>query len=305
MANENSQLQARIESGRPLLLAELSPPRDGDPAPVREAARIYAGRVHALGVSDNRDGVSLSALAAASLVADEGVEPVLHMVTRDRNRIALLSDCLGARALGIPNLLVTTGTHQTLGPARAARNVFDIDSIQLLQALSDPAAFRAIAGSEALGEAGAFCLGGVATPFADPIEMQSMRLSKKVRAGARFLISQPVFDVVRFESFMAEITRRGLHERAAVIAGIRVLADAEQARTYAAARPRPMIPESVLQRLSTASGREAQRAAGIEIATETIERLAAVNGLRGFEIRADGGDEAALRVMENANLGND
>ena len=118
--NDKSDLQARIQSGKQLLIAELSPPKSGDPESVRRLAKMYAGKVHALGVSDNRDGAAMSALAAASLVVREGIEPILHVVTRDRNRIALISECLGAQALGIRNILCTTGTHQTLGPARAA-----------------------------------------------------------------------------------------------------------------------------------------------------------------------------------------
>ena len=132
MALEKTELHKRIESGKQLLLAELSPPKGADPAPLRAAARGFAGKVHALGVSDNRDGVHMAALVAAALIIAEGVEPIVHMTTRDRNRIALVSDCLGAQAMGIRNLLCTTGTHQTLGPCRKARNVFDMDSIQLL-----------------------------------------------------------------------------------------------------------------------------------------------------------------------------
>ena len=132
-AVERTNLRERIESGKSILIAEVSPPASDDAAAVRAVADRYAGKVHALGVSDNRDRVCMSALAAASLVASGGVEPILHIVTRDRNRIALISECLGAQALGIRNILCTTGTHQTLGQFRAARNVFDIDSIQLLQ----------------------------------------------------------------------------------------------------------------------------------------------------------------------------
>jgi methylenetetrahydrofolate reductase (NADPH) len=303
MSDQKTELKKRIEAGKPLLLAEVSPPHGADPAPLRAAAQKYAGKVHALGISDNRDGVCMSALAAASLIASQGVEPILHMVTRDRNRIALISDCLGAQALGIGNLLCTTGTHQTLGPARAARNVFDIDSIQLLQALSDPSIYGSVVGEKEHDRAPALCLGATATPFADPMQLQIQRLDKKVRAGARFLITQPVFDLERFGAWWQEVRQCGIQQKAAFVAGIRLLTDADRARAYAAQRPRPMIPESgVLERLAAAAGKDAQRAAGIEIAVETIQRLSALEGLRGFEIRADGDDEAALAVMEKAKL---
>lgn len=304
MAHDKTELQKRIESGKPLLLVELSPPASGDSAPLLAAAKHYAGKVHALGISDNRDGVRMSALAAARLVASEGFETILHLVTRDRNRIALLSECLGAQALGIRNILCTSGTHQTLGRSSGARNVYDLDAIQLLHALSDPAAGRALVGESGLNGASALFTGAVAAPFADPMPLQIARLGKKVRAGARFLITQPVFDLERFGAFWKEVTRAGLAEKVAIVAGIRLLADAESARAYAAARPRPMIPEAtVLGRLASKSGTSAQRQEGIEIAVETIRRLKALPGLRGFELRGDGDHDAVLAVMQKAGLG--
>ena len=303
MANKTSDLQVRIDSGQQILIAELSPPKSGDPAGVQERARLYAGKVHALGVSDNRDGASMSALAAASLVTQEGVESILHVVTRDRNRIALVSECLGAQALGIHNILCTTGTHQTLGPARMAKNVFDLDSVQLLKAYANLANDGSFVGEERFAGAGPFCLGAAISQHADPFEMQMMRLAKKVEAGAQFVITQPVFDLDRFETFWSAVTSRGFHEKVAILAGIRLLNSADLARAYAESRPRPKIPAAVLERISARSDAKAQHAEGIAIAVETIQRLVETPGLRGFEIRADGDDEAVLSVIEQAGLG--
>lgn len=302
MARENTNLHQRIESGRQILVGEVSPPLGSDPAAVREVAKRYAGKVHALGVSDNRDRVCMSALAAASLVASEGVEPILHVVTRDRNRIALVSDYLGARALGIGNLLCTSGTHQTLGRFRAAKNVFDVDSIQLLQTYAGLASDGRIVGEDGIDGAGPVCLGAVAGPYADPVEMQLLRLAKKVSAGARFLITQPVFDIERFEAWWKEVARRGTDRKAAVLAGIRLLTDAEKARAYANQRPDPRVPDPVVERLVSAGDKNARRTAGIEIAAETVKRLSAFSGLRGFEICGDGDDDAALEVIEKSGL---
>jgi len=305
MAGEKTGLQRRIESGKPLLLGEVSPPRGGDPAPLRDAARRYAGRVHALGISDNRDRVSMSALVAASLVLAEGAEPILHVLTRDRNRIALVADYLGAQALGIRNLLCTTGVHQTLGRFRAAKNVFDVDSTQLLRIYADLSADGSIVGEDRIEAAGPVCLGGVASPYADPIEMQLVRLAKKVSAGAEFLITQPVFDVERFTLWLKEVSRRGLQEKAAIVAGIRPLGDAETAGAFAARRPSPRVPNAMLERIASAADKRAQRAAAIEIAVETIERLLELDGLRGFQIGGDGDDDAALEIIEKSGLGID
>lgn len=287
-----TSLRERIESGKPILMAEVAPPVTADADSVRRVAAGYVGKVHALGVSDNRDQARLSALVAASLVAGEGVEPLLHVVTRDRNRVALQSECLGALALGIGNVLCTSGTHQTLGQFAAARNVFDIDSVQLLKLY------------DGLGSNGSLCLGATAAPYGDPLELQVMRLSKKVAAGARFLVTQPVFDLERFHAWWKEVLRRGIQE-IAIIAGVRLLRNAEEAKAYAEKRPRPMIPDALLNRLASKPDQAAQRAEGIQIAVETIQRLSEVEGLRGFEIVGGGDDEAVLEVIEKCQLGVD
>ncbi len=181
--NKATDLQQRLESGKSVLLAEISPPAEAEPAGVEQLAKRFLGKVHALGVSDNRDRVGMAALAAATLVAGQGVEPILHVTTRDRNRIALVSEVLGAHALGIRNILCTSGTHQTLGHFRAAKNVYDLDVIQLLEACGNLAKDASLVGEGALPGADGFCLGAVASPNADLLELQMIRLDKKVSAG--------------------------------------------------------------------------------------------------------------------------
>jgi len=303
MAKEKTNLARLIESGARILVAEVSPPLGADPTPVAESASRYAAKVHALGVTDNRDGVCMSALAAASLVKAAGVEPIMHVVTRDRNRIALVSDYLGAQALGIRNVLSTSGTHQTLGRPRASKNVFDVDSIQLIRTYAGLATDASIIGEQAIDGCGPACLGAAACPYADPVELQLVRLAKKVAAGAQFVITDPVFDLDRFDNWWKEVTRRGIHEKVAVLAGIRVLADARDATAYAGRRPDPMVPRALVERIASASDTTAQRAAGIEIAVETIDRLSRTEGLRGFQICGGGHDDAALEVIEKSGLG--
>ena len=300
---EPTALQQRITAGKPLVLAEISPPQGGDPAVVRDVARRLAGKFHAVGVSDNRDHVAMSALAAATLVAGEGVEPILHVVTRDRNRIALVSDALGAQALGIRNLLCTSGTHATLGPFRTAKSVFDVDAVQLLDTYANLAKNGSLVGASEIAGAGPFCLGGVASPNADPLELQVLRMAKKAGNGAQFLITPPVFDLDRFNAWWQEVSRRGLPEKVAIVAGIEALGNGEKAAELAGKRPRPRVPEALLARLSAGADRAAQRAAGIAVAVETIERLRAVKGLRGFQICLDGDVDAALEVVQKASLG--
>ena len=303
MSTQPTILQERITSGKAILLAEIQPPRGGDPAPLRAAAKRFAGKVHALGVNDNRDRVAMSALAAASLVLAEGLEPILHVTTRDRNRIALVSEALGAQALGIRNLLCTSGTHQTLGSYRSAKNVYDIDAVQLLQAYANLSSDGGLLGESAMEGAGPFCLGAVASPDADPPALQLSRLVKKVAAGARFLVTQPVYDTVRFEAWWKEVTRRGVHEQAAILAGIQPLSDGP----FAQAGPRSSagIPDPLLDRAASQGDPVARRAAAIRIAVETIRRLSDLPGIRGFCISADGDPEAALQIIEESGLVSD
>jgi methylenetetrahydrofolate reductase (NADPH) len=297
-------LAERIASGKPILLAEISPASGADPGPVRDLAKRYVGKVDAVGVSDNRERVTMSALAAAMLIANEGLEPILHITTRDRNRIALVSEALGAQALGIHNLLCTSGTHQTLGQFRAARNVYDIDSIQLLQACSGltNGGGRLVGETRGFEGAGPFCLAAVAAPFADPMEMQITRLVKKIKAGAKLLVTQPVYDLERFGVWWQKVTRRGLHEQAAFVVGIQPLTRNHLADAQAGKRPSPRIPESMLGRITAAGDPAAQRAVAITIALETIECLASTPGLRGFCISSDDDIEAALQIIEKSGL---
>ena len=297
-------LQERIVSGEEILLGEISPPQGVAPEWLRSAARRLAGKVDAVGVSDNRERVSTSALAAATLIAAEGLEPILHVSTRDRNRIALVSEALGAQTLGIRNLLCTSGTHQTLGHFRAAKNVYDIDSIQLLKAYSGLPGDGGLLGEEhGLEGAGRFCLGAVASPCADPPELQIARLVKKTCAGAEFLITQPVFDLERFHAWWQEVTRRGIHEKVAILAGIQPLCNGSLASAKAGHRRLAAIPEAVLARILASSDPASQRATAIQIALETIERLSAVRGLRGLSISGDGDLDAALDVIEKSGVG--
>ena len=306
--NKPTDLQQRLESGKGVLLAEISPPGasacgSAAPVAVQQLAKRFAGKVHALGISDNRDRVGMAALAAASLVAGQGVEPILHMTTRDRNRIALVSEVLGAHALGIRNILCTSGTHQTLGNFRAAKNVYDIDVIQLLQTCANLADDGSLVGERAIAGAECFCLGAVASPNADLLELQMIRLAKKVSAGAGFLVSQPVYDLERFGAWWAEVVRCGLHEKTAILAGIEPLG--EHALEHARAKRRPLsrIPEAVFQRVAAKADAAARRGAAIEVAVETVKQLSETKGLRGFSICVDGDQDAALEIIDKSGLG--
>jgi len=303
MTENETRFQTKLRSGEPILIVEVAPPKGGDPTPLRSAAKRFGGKADAIGVSDNRNGVRMASLAAAGILAAEGVEPILHMVTRDRNRIALIADCLGAQALGVRNILCTSGDHQALGDYPLARNVFDVDSTQLIEAIahmSDQVRREAWGGP--FEGAGPFCAGAVAAPFADPAELQLIRLSKKVTAGAKFLITQPVYDLDRFRVWWDQVTQRGIHKKTRILAGVKPLLDSALAKSCSESRPDPRIPQSILDRISSAGGRPAERSAGIQIAIETIREISSLKGVAGFQICADGDADAVLEIVERSGL---
>jgi methylenetetrahydrofolate reductase (NADPH) len=298
MSIEKSKLQKRIDSGRPIILSEITPPTSSDAADVKTLVGKFAGKVHGLGVSDNREVVTMSALAAASMVISAGVEPILHMTTRDRNRAALVSDYIGAQALGIQNVLCTSGSHQTLGAFSSSKNVYDVDATILLQTFKNLGKDASIVGSEKLDGTVPMCLGAVASPYADPMELQLPRIAQKIFVGAQFVITHPVFDVDRFGNWWKEVKNRGLDRKAAIIAGIKILIDPKSTAEYAAKRPLPMVTEAILKRLGNVSGAEKCRKEGIAIALETIHTLSALDGIRGFEITCDEDPQAAVEVLQ-------
>jgi methylenetetrahydrofolate reductase (NADPH) len=302
MTQTATQLAQRLASGKPLVIVETAPPPGADPAALREAAGCYAGKVDALALSDNRDRVSMSALAAAAIVAGEGLEPILHVTTRDRNRIALVSEALGACALGVRNLLCTSGTHQTLGPFRAARNVYDIDAVQLLRAYSGLADDGSLVGQAGFAGAGGLCLGAAASPAADPLELQLSRLEKKVAAGAKFLVTQPIWDLERFDAWWREVCGRGLHERVAILAAVRPLGAEDLAGPSQGKPPSERIPPALLQRVASADGAAARRAVALDVALETVQRLAGVAGLRGWSFSADGDTQAVAEILDRSGV---
>jgi methylenetetrahydrofolate reductase (NADPH) len=247
MNKHESKLQEKIRSGQQIVLAEFKPPKTSDPELVRKIAKQLLSHVDAIGISDNRNEICMSAVTAASIVLSEGVEPILHMTTRDRNRIALMSDCLGAHALGIRNLLCTSGEHQTLGTYKTAKNVYDVDPVQLLQLVS---------GIEPDTK---FCLGGVANPYSEPVDLQMMVIDKKISAGAEFFITQPVINVDKFIGWLKKITDAEYDKKAVFIAGVEVGDD------------------------------------GPKKSIETIKQLSSLKGLRGFEI--SGNTESVIEVL--------
>jgi len=295
-----TNLEKILESGRFAVTAEAGPPKGTSAAVVQKKGELLRNCCDAVNVTDNQTAiVRMSSLAGCMLLKQVGVEPVMQMVVRDRNRLALQSDILGAVAMGIGNFLCLSGDHQKFGNHPTAKGVFDIDSIQLIQMLKkmrDEKKF--LCGDEISGEAPIF-IGAVANPFADPFEFRVKRLAKKVKAGADFIQTQAVYDVPKFAKFMEMVCERGLDKQVHILAGvipIRAVGMARYMRDYVSG---VSVPDEIITRLEQA---EKAKDEGVKIILEIIEQVKEIPGVHGIHIMAVGWEEIVPEIVGRAGL---
>ncbi len=295
-----SNLERVLEAGHFGVTAELGPPKGADAEEVRELARLLKGNVDAANVTDNQTAVvRMSSIGAARLMLEEGLEPVMQMVTRDRNRIAIQSDILGASAMGIKNVLCLTGDHQSLGNNPQARGVWDLDSLQLLGVLKGMRDDGVDAGGEELKGVPELFLGAAANPFGDPTAFRVTRLAKKIAAGADFIQTQVIYDVGRFEVWMEECRDRGLLDKVHVMGGIVPLKSAGAAKYMQKMVAGIYVPNEIVKRMKQA---EKGKVEGRKIALELIEELRTVKGNHGVHIMAIMWEKLVPRLVEEAGL---
>jgi methylenetetrahydrofolate reductase (NADPH) len=297
------RLQRLLDAGHFVVTAECGPPRGPDRDTVRRKAALLRGHVDAVNVTDNQTSiVRMSSMAASRILFEEGVEPVMQMVCRDRNRIAMQSDYFGAVALGIPNLLCLTGDHQTFGNQSGAKNVFDIDSIQMLDAfrsIRDDG--RILGGDEVQGAAPMF-LGAASNPFGDPQAIRVVRLAKKVAAGAGFVQTQCVFDMETFRRFMQQVRDRGLDEKVHILAGVIPLKSLGMAKYMASNVSGVEMPDAVIDRIRGVPKPE-RAAEGVRLCVEQIQELRDIPGVHGVHIMAIEWEEKVAEIVAAAGLG--
>lgn len=299
---EASQLKRVLDQGEFAVTAECGPPKGADPEVVLKKAELLRGKVDAVNVTDNQTAiVRMSSLAACSLLKSAGLDPVLQVVVRDRNRIALQSDILGASALGIRNVLCLSGDHQCFGNQPQALGVFDLDSIQFIQTVKAMRDEGAILGGEPLSKAPELFIGAAANPFADPLQFRVVRLAKKIKAGTDFIQSQCIYNLKRFEEWVATARERGLTEQVAILGGVTPLKSVGMAK-YMKNRVSGMdIPDEVIKRMEGVP-KDKQRDEGIEICVETIQKLKEIPGVRGVHIMAIEWEEAVGEIAERSGL---
>jgi len=297
-----SRLKKVLSMGHFAVTAECGPPKGADPEVIRNKGRLLKTYVDSVNVTDNQTGVvRLSSLASCVILRGEGLDPVLQMVTRDRNRIALQSDVLGASALGIRNILCLSGDHQSMGNQPEAKGVFDLDSMQLLQVVRRMRDKGMILGGDQLSSMPELFIGAVENPFGDPQHYRVTRLAKKVRAGAEFIQTQCIYNLDRFKEFMREVVNRGLDGKVAILGGVTPLKSARMAEYMAKNVAGMDIPAGVIDRMK-ASPAKGERQEGIRIAVETIQALTQIKGVRGVHIMAIEWEEAVPELVEKAGL---
>jgi methylenetetrahydrofolate reductase (NADPH) len=296
-----SNLERILEKAQFAVTAELGPPKGNDVGVVEKKAELLKGYVDAINVTDNQTAiVRMSSIAACSHLVRMGLEPVMQMVTRDRNRIAMQSDIFGASALGIKNMLCLSGDHQSFGNQVDAKNVFDLDSIQLIDCVRTMRDEKTVLSSddEIEGEIKMF-IGAAANPFGDPFEFRVVRLAKKVAAGVDFIQTQCIYDMSRFKEWMKMVTDRGLHEKVHILAGVTPLKSGGMARYMARNVSGISIPEEVIDRMVKA---EKPGEEGIKLCVAQIQELREIEGIHGVHIMAIEWEHRVAEIAERAGL---
>ena len=300
--NAQSRLQETLSKGEFAVTAECGPPRGANPEVVRKKGELLKGYVDAVNVTDNQTAiVRMSSIAACSHLLQMGLEPVMQMVTRDRNRIALQSDIMGAYSLGIKNILCLSGDHQSFGSQPDALNVFDIDSMNLIRTVQTMREQgKDMSGSELNGPPRMF-IGAAANPFADPFEYRVIRLAKKIDAGADFIQTQCIYNMDRFKEWMKMARDEGLTEKVHILGGVTPLKSAGMAKFMNNKVAGMDVPEPLIKRMAGVSKEKAVEE-GIKICLETIAELRDIEGVHGVHIMAIEWEEIVGQIVESAGL---
>ncbi len=309
-----SNLEKILRAGHFAVTGELGPPQSADGSVIRKKANLLKGVTDAVNITDNQTAiVRMSSIASAVLAMQEDLEPIVQMTCRDRNRLAIQADLLGAQALGVRNLLCLTGDHQSFGNHPTAKNVHDLDSVQLIQmvkTMRDESKFQC--GDDIKGESPSLFIGGAANPFGDPFEFRPYRLAKKAVAGADFIQTQLIYDIPRFREYMKKVVDMGLHEKVYILAGVGPIKSSGAARYMRDNVPGMIVRDEYVDRMAAAikgipkeektARRKAWRETGIRICIEQIQEIQEIEGVAGVHIMAIEWEEAVQPIVEGAGL---
>jgi len=294
-------LKQILSDGKFAITAEVGPPKGSDPSKIIQKGEILRGHVDAFNVTDNQTAVvRMSSMAACCILQKMDLEPVMQITCRDRNRIALQSDVLGASAVGIKNILCLTGDHQSFGNHPEAKGVYDIDSIQLVQMIKnmrDSGIFQS--GDKILYKNPDVFIGAAANPFADPFEFRVDRLEKKIKAGANFIQTQSVFNVNKFNIWMDEVRSRGIDKKVHILAGVTPLKSLKMTNRMRFHVPGVDIPDEIAKKMENA---EDPKEEGFDIALELINEIKKIKGIHGLHITALFWEDIIPSIVREADL---
>ena len=297
-----SNLEKILSAGKFAVTGELGPPRGGNASAISEKAQHLKGMVDAVNITDNQTAVvRMASWAASALLMKEGLEPNYQMVCRDRNRIAMQADILGAHALGIRNMLCLSGDHQLFGDHPKSKKVFDIDSMQLIAMAKKMRDEGKFLNGEELSEPPKMFIGAAANPFGEPYEYRVHRLAKKIAAGADFIQTQCIYNMERFREWIKQANDMGLTEKTYILAGVTPMKALGMARYMQKNVPGMDVPDWVIKRLEGVEKKK-QASEGIAICCEQIEEFKEMKGVAGVHIMAIEWEQRMPEIVEKAKL---
>jgi methylenetetrahydrofolate reductase (NADPH) len=299
-----SRLERVLAAGHFAVTGECGPPRSADTHVIREKAQFLKGNVDSVNMTDNQTSVvRMSSLAGSLILQQEGLEANMQMVCRDRNRIAIQSDILGAYALGIRNLLCLSGDHQKFGDHPAAKNVYDLDSLQLLQAVRQMRDERKLLSGQEMeeGKEPRLFIGAAVNPFADPFDWRVHRMAKKIEAGVDFVQTQCIYNMPKFREFMKRAVDMGLHEKCAILAGVTPMKSLGMARYMKNFVPGMDVPDDVINRVKGAAKKD-QAKEGKKMAAEQIQEMKEIKGVAGVHLMLIEWEEHVPEMAQMAGL---
>lgn len=300
----DSNLEKVLAAGQFAVTGECGPPRSADDKIIRHKAQHLKGMVDSVNMTDNQTSVvRMSSLAGSLILQQEGLEANMQMVCRDRNRIAIQSDILGAYALGIRNLLCLSGDHQKFGDHPAAKNVYDLDSLQLLQAVRQMRDERKLLSGQEMeeGKEPRLFIGAAVNPFADPFDWRVHRMAKKIEAGVDFVQTQCIYNMPKFREFMKRAVDMGLHEKCAILAGVTPMKSLGMARYMKNFVPGMDVPDDVINRVKGAAKKD-QAKEGKKMAAEQIQEMKEIKGVAGVHLMLIEWEEHVPEMAQMAGL---
>ncbi len=297
-----SNLEKILRAGHFAFTGECGPPKGANVTHLKEKISHLKGMVDAVNITDNQTAVvRMASWAASTILIREGLEPNFQMVCRDRNRLAIQSDVLGVYAMGVRNMLCLSGDHQTFGNHPQAKNVYDIDSMQLIALIKKMRDEGKFMNDEDIDVPPRLFIGAASNPFADPFEFRVHRLAMKIDAGANFIQTQCIYNMEKFRKFMKMTVDMGLHEKCFILAGVTPMKSVGMAQYMAKSVPGMDVPESLIKRLRGAGkGKVAEE--GIRIAVEQIQEFKEMEGVAGVHLMAIEWEHMVPEIAERAGV---